>query len=528
MRGSTKKWVWLICLVLVISAVTVGVLLSQEPEVMLYWNVDGARYQHPDISDKSLRQPDGDGVYHILFAAGGQTVEYTTDDPQLVDRIDSLRVLSLTADSEGKIQTVTAADGVSQLLSDRDLVQQIEDGSLLVNSSIAFNGAQQTISLKKDCVVYDVAPGSSEPGAATQLQSMDEVLIYGNRRGHATHIFVLQRISDAKLYWRVDRSYSTKTKETSREPDENGVYTIPFAIDGQQCQLTCRDKDLVTQIDIPDTNHGAMGLSVDADGCITAVMDVYRAIRGTLACELYDITEVSDTGFAAVNKQTGDNLGKSYQGTFSPGCQIINVSDTAQFDGELTDQLLPGDRVTVYTDSMGVAQYIFVHVRKVDSPVYFNLERMYTSPDTTREPDADGWYVFKLLCDGELLTLKTQDRSVARQVDMYSAKAMGLKLNGDIIEDVYEVACVTGNSALVSGRYVFSLDGSILATKASSKGKQTAVVLASDCKIYDATGDPGTTLGEETTLQYWDQVNVFGDADGLATHVFVTKRAQEP
>lgn len=525
MRKITKKWAWLICAVLVVAvAVTAVLLFTQEPEVKLYYNMDGSKYQHPDEPGKSTREPAEDGLYHIRFSLDGQVVEYTTQDAALVDKIDTLQVLTLTADETGKIQEIHSAETVAQKLSDRDLVQQLGEKELLLNSSIAFNGAQKTLPLGKNCAVYNVTPATAEPGTATELKIMDEVLIYGNRRGQATHIFVLQRVSDAKLYWRVDRNYDSKEKTTTREPDENGVYTIPFAIDGQQQELMCKDKDLVTRIDTPSTTDAAMGLVLDADGYIIDMLDVYLAVRGSLACDMYDVTQVEENTFAAVNRQAGNQQGMTYQGVMGQDCQIINVSDTAEFDGELTDSLLPDDRITVYTDSMGVARYIFVHVRRVDSPLYFNLERMYKSPDTTREPDAEGWYVFRMLCDGEVVTLKTQDRKVARQVDVYSAKGVGLKLNGDVIEKVYSAACVTGSSALASGRFFYSLAGSVLTTKASQKGRQAAVVMAADCKIYDATDAPGTTLGEETTLQYWDKVYIFGNADGLATHIFVTQR----
>lgn len=519
-NGKKRTFIWFLAVVgtVCLAAVIAAILLLGTPRQTLYWNLDLTAYQSPEVSNLSLRPQQQDGTYRIRFAAEGETVELTATDPQLVNKIDSLQVMGLTVDKDGVITAVSEPEQFFVKLAYRDLIQSVEDGSILINSSIAFNGAQKTIPLAKDCKIYDTT------GASVVPQVMDEVLIYGNRRGQATHIFVLQRMSEAKLYWRLDRSYSSKEKSTNREPDENGIYTISFAVDCQQTQLQCRDKDIVTQIDTPTATAGAMGLVLDEEGFITQVQDVYRAIRGQEVCDRYDVTALESGSFVATNMQPGDTYRRTFTGTLGQDCKIFNVSDTAQTEGEYADSLQLGDRITAYADSMGVVKYIFIHVRIVDSPVYFNITRKYKSSDTTREPDAEGWYVFDIACDGQLLKLKTQDKAVARSVDAYSARAMGLKLNGDVIEDVYGIACVTGNSALASGQYVCSIAGSVIATKASGGTRQAAVVMGADCKVYDVTGAPGTALGEETTLQLNDRVYIFGTADGQATHIFVTER----
>ena len=512
-----KPAIWVlagICVICLVVAAVAAVLLLQKPAPGLYWNADAA-------ATDTAREPDAEGLYRIQFKADGEPVEYFTGDAALVQRIDALPVLGLSVDDAGMITAVSEPEALYETLADQHLVQRIDENALLLNTSIAFNGAQKTVKLSKNCKYFDAEGNPVTP------QIMDEVLIYGTERQGAVYVIVTKRVSDTKLYWRLTRSYNAKEQSTAREPDENGMYTLSFSVDGEQVQLPCRDKDVVTQIDAPAASAAAMGLQLDEDGCITAMQPAYRAIHGKEACALYDVVSLEGSTFRAVNKQHGTTYGESFTATLGEDCRIFDVSSASRTVGECTDSLRVGDRITAYADSMGVIRYVYVHVRIVDSPVYFNITRMYKSPDTTREPDAEGWYVFDIASDGQLLKLKTQDREIARNVDMYSAKAVGLKLNGDVIEDVYSIECVTGNSALASGRYVCSIEGSIVATKASGGSRQTAVVVSTDCKIYDVTGNPGTVLGEETTLQMNDRVNIFGTADGMATHIFVTKRDTE-
>ena len=167
--------------------------------------------------------------------------------------------------------------------------------------------------------------------------------------------------------------------------------------------------------------------------------------------------------------------------------------------------------------------YVFIHVRLVDSPVYFNITRMYKDSDTTREPDADGWYVFDMACEGSSLKVKTQDRAIAKKMDSYSHRGMGLKMDGDVVQRVYSIDCVTGNSALVTGRYVGSIAGAMVTTY-SGNSRLTPLMLNMNYKVYDVTGNPGTEPGQETTLQENDRINAFGNTDDEAVCIYVTKR----
>lgn len=514
MKKKTVALLIAIGLCVCIAAAAICFFLLRPQTTVLYYNLDGSIYQNPSNTALSNRRPDAEGVYRISFAAAGETVTCTTTDAKLVDIIDCLQVMTLEVSAGGKIQNVGAP---AKPLSNQDTVQQIREKELVLNTSIAYNGGQLVLPLADNCRFYDLSNG----GADTQPEIMDEILAYGNARGEATDVFILRRTPYTELYWRLDQKYDLKAGLTTRQ-HEGGIYTIPFAVNGEHVELKCKDMDIVTQIDAPGANKAAMGLELDSDGYIVRMLPAFRALRGRELCSLYDVTGIDGDRFSVVNKQLSTVQGQSFYLTKDADCKIYDVSSAAALTGQLTDSLQLGDRITVYSDPMGIATRIFVHVRLQDSPVYFNLFQMYQEPYTTRRPDADGWYTYRMVSNGQQLELKTNDISIANKIDSYSTRGMGLKLNGDVIEQVFDVSCATGGSTLVAGRYVHSFTAGMIATANNRGTGLKPTLLHVDCKIYDATGGPDT--GKETTLRKGDQFYAYGDADDLATHIFITKR----
>ena len=239
----------------------------------LYYNLDGYVYQNPNNTALSNRQPGAGGVYSIDFVVNGQPVTYTTTDAKLVDTIDFYQVLTMEVNEEGVIQKV---GNPGKPISNRDTVQQVREKELLLNSSFVYNGGQVTLPLAEDCQFYDVANGDE----LTQPEVMDEVLAYSNHKGEATDVFILRRTPRTKLYWRLNRKYNAREDLTTREPDESGVYTIPFAVEGERVELQCKDMEVVTAIDAPTADEAAMGLVLDENGFISQMLPAYRGLRG--------------------------------------------------------------------------------------------------------------------------------------------------------------------------------------------------------------------------------------------------------
>ena len=492
---------------------------EESTSVRLGWNPDFKALE----AGQMTRVADEKGYFTFRLWVDGQEVTYRTDDAELMTQLDAQQVVQIEADRDGNIKKVSAPQKTE--LANRDLVQQVSDDRLLLNSSIAFNGSQKELVFGKNCKITDVSGTTCAPAT---LQTMDEVLAYGNEKGEITHIFLLHRQLPAKLCWRLERKYDSKTKGTSRQPDENGVYTILFAVDGGQTEMKCKEKALVDQIDEPGTNAAAMGIAVDEEGYIIRVQEVYKTVRGKEVCSLYDVQQVEGNEFVAVNKQDGTTYGKSMEGQLAADCEIFNVSTGAVLKGERVETLQPGDRITAYGDAMGQVRYVFIHVRKVESRLYFNLERMYQNGDTTRQPDENGWYVFQMASDGQILTLRTRQHEVAKKIDSISSKGMGMELDGDVVLRAFGVDSVTGNGALVTGRYVKSITGAMVTTTSTYTGiKATPLMIHDDCVVYDVSQTAGDAMGAQTQLREGDRIYAYGTADEAATHIFVVQRAEE-
>ncbi len=511
-----KTRIILISIVLAICAVAAALwfFLLRSQQDVLYFNIDGYTYQDPGNSNISTRTPDANGVYRIDFFSNGTSITCTTSDKDLVNRIDSQQVLALQINNDSQIQSASVPE---HPLADRLFVQEIKEKELILNNSFAFDSKQTTIALAENCRFYDLTNG----GVDTQPELMDKVLIYGDALGRATDVFILYRTPYSDLYWRLSRKYDTETNATSRQPDANGVYTAKFSFNGEHVELKTKDGTVMTAIDAPDSSNAAMGLILDEDGYITQMLPAYRALRGREMCNAYDVTAIDGNRITVKNK-LGDS--QIRQIVLGEDCQIFDVSSGAELCGQKVPRLQVGDRVTVYADPLGVATHIFIRVRILEGPLYYNLMRMYINNRTMRLPDNDGWYSFAMLCDGQVLTLKTKDLDIANKVDSYSSCGMGLKLDGDVITGVYDVSCVTGNGLLASNRYVQSFSPSLVVSGNASYKRLSYTLLHTDCKVYDVSASAAGAMASETELRADDCFVAFGDADKLATHIFIIKR----
>lgn len=512
-----KKTLWIILgAVLVVGIAAALFFLLFQPKQTLYYNLDGAVYQDPANSAHSVRKPDEDGIYWLDFAVGGKTETYHTTDKALVDYADFLSVSTLKVSSSGELLDVYSP---KKPISNQDTIQQIYDGHLLMNSSFAYNGKQFDLPLAENCRFYDLANG----GADTQPEIMDEILAYANSKGEATDVFILRRTPETKLYWRMVRCFDYRNQTTTRKPDENGDYSITFACEGENMKLKCKDPLVVAAIDTPEASSGAMGLIFDENDYIIEVLPGYRALHGRELCNGFNVTEIDADKFTVVNKQYSD-FGRTYHLTLDPECKIYDVSNGAVVSGQEVDSLQIGDRVTVFADPMGIATHIFINIRVTGSKLYYNMVRAYSGNRTLRQPDANGWYSFQMVCDGELVTLRTNDIAIANKVDSYYVCAMGLELEGDVIKRVYSVDCVTGSDATVSDRYVFTYNESMIIHCNQGLKSPQPLLLHPDVQICDISDM--VSVIPNVTPTVGDRITAFRNENGEATHIFITKNVK--
>lgn len=538
---KTPKWllpVIIAAALLVVVGIVLAIFLpklgqggeSDAIQSKLYWNVDRLANVEEE-SGMSIREPGADGLYAIRFAVGGEQVEYKATDKRLVNAIDLMDVMGLVFDEDGLIVDALDPKAVATEVG-REVFTKTFNGSMLIaNSSQAMNGMPIQAEITEKTGIWDVSPDAEVVGQKGEPRLLDMVSIYADADGVVTDIFIVKRAKEAGVYYRVGTYYDSNLASTTREPDANGVYTMLFAHEGEQVELKCKDKDLVSNLDAGTDAKLQMGLVFDEEGYIVERVSVAEAVKGKLLYTMYDVTAVSGNMITAESKwSTAKDKGEVVDFEIPEECDDIFLMENkcgGKFVGQRVDSLQVGDRVYVYSDFENNPVLIFITHRGQDYPLYYNISRKYDSEkqETTRTPE-NGWYVFEMAkAGGSEVTLKTKDKDLASRVDSFSY--MGLKVENGIILNVCDPVCVSGRSGL-GNRYVMELMGTIgrYAT-ASDLTTGSNLMMAPDCKFYDMTGAYGVPLMSETTVRLKDRVSIYRTPGNEVAFGFVLDRYEE-
>ena len=498
----------------------------------LYWNLDKAFYTETSETGLSTRERADDGLYHFRFACEGKLVELTTADAQIVNYLDTMEVMGLILDADGGIVDAIPVAELATEVAKEFFVKKISGNSIQLNSSPAMNGMDVDIVVPEGAYVMDVRRDSEAVAQPIELEVMDTVWVYADMENVVTNLFLSKRSPASEFYVRMDRFYANG--ETTRVPDKNGIYTIPFAVNGQIVELKCKDKDLVSSIDSGTDTGAHMGLVFDEEGYIIDDMSGANALRCAATAVVFHVKEINGDQVTFVRKLPGSNQGSEVTLTVNENTQIINTEKVYMGDecwcgetGTLLDSLQLDDRVICYADSDGNAKVITVLVRMVDAKMYFNQTVSYSSvkKETTRVPDENGYYVYVMAREGKQVTLKTKSKKLANRIDSISSGIMGLKVSGSTIKDVAPAYCVAGWN--VTAKLIArELLGNIVTL--TSRWDITRVggnyVIADGCKIYDVTGNHGVKFGSKTTIKTGDHVYGVRNSYGDLAYAFVTKR----
>ena len=434
---KSKLWLWMVLGLVALLAAAGAVLAlvfggsgeTKEPggRAELYWNLDKAYYTENSETGISTREPGEDGLYHLRFAYEGQVQEYTVGDKRLVNYIDTFDCVSLVFDRDGNVVDALDARDVATEVGKQVYVRYYRNDTLYVNTSIAMNGMTLMLDVTDITKVYDVSADSENQGAmisAEDLRPMDCVTIYGNDLEQNTHIYLQEKPEESPVYWRVQAQYDSASKGTARVPDENGAYTIPFFCDGEVVELKTKDKTIATKIDSVSRWKCHFGFAFDEEGYIVKRINSEIGIQGRCLGEGYDVTSIDDVEIE-LTSTIWSNAGDVEGFKVEDDTVIYDVSKAAFAEGrqgKQIDALQLGDRVVVWLDTENDAKLIYVTERLVDSPVYYNVTRKYSTSlkESTRTPNADGWYEVKLAVEGEVRTFKTKDKAKIDYLDSFS------------------------------------------------------------------------------------------------------------
>ena len=540
---KSKKWLWLVialAALLAAAGVALALLLpggvaggnTDGVDAELYWNIDGAHYMEiSEVPGFSARTPAEDGNYYINFAYRGQQVELQIVDKQLVNYIDNMTLAGLVFDDSGVVVDAVDPKTVATEKASDFYVQKVDGNNVVINSSRALNGMTLELTLTDTTGIYDVTGDGEFVGAAGEMGIMDRVLVYSDRADeNITHIFILERPVEAGIYWRVERLYDTEKKVSTRVPDENGVYTMEFAHEGEVVELKCKDKYMVDDIDSRAPLTAQFAFLFDEEGFIVEMTDIALSLRGKQLAADFHITAVNGDSYTATRISEGSDQGKVINFKLAENCKIFQCCQQMCYEhncGERVDTLQELDRVNIYANVDGEAILIFITRRCVESEFYYNHNRQYGGADkgTTRAKQSDGYYHFEMLVNGKLQTVRA-NKELADEMDAISNGCMGLKLNGNIVERVYNATCVTGGSEL-SG-IVTMLSGPVMTLTSAWSGTSWNTMLSGNCVIYNAVnGEYGKAIGGTMDIKVGDSVATFRDYANQICIIFVKSRPIE-
>ena len=113
MKKKTRNLLIIAVALLVAAAAVVTVMqfsgkqasAPENGDIKLYWNVEQEHYEDP-ASGKSLRTKNEDGEYTVLMAVDGKQERLRCTQQELVDKMDSTRIVGLSVTKDQMITQV--------------------------------------------------------------------------------------------------------------------------------------------------------------------------------------------------------------------------------------------------------------------------------------------------------------------------------------------------------------------------------------------------------------------------------------
>lgn len=510
-------------------------LLERKPVAGVYIRVEKC---WDAVNGCTTRKPDKNGVYTILMAHEGQQVEMKCKDQSLVSAIDSgddaNQFKGLYLDEEGYIcDVVTVNEAIRGLLKCNVYHVTAIEGNTVTTERLLFHGGQietfqidETTKIFNSCYladgVFDFVGQQVE-----QLELYDRVIVYTDVFGTAKYIFLTHRMVDVPLYYNPTIMYDGK--ETTRPKDKNGYYVFEMGCEGKTVKVKTKDKDIATYIE--KEYMQIVGLDVK-NGIIQKVYD-QSCVTGFLPIGTNcSVTELTGNVMRIV---PGGNPDAGVNCVMAEGAQVYNATGDYGTKFFQKDTLQQYDGVTALRDLYGDVCYVMIHQRyQKGTKIYYNIGRRYDSvkQETSRVPNAEGYYVFDTLCDGKRQTVKTKNKAIATIIDRQYSPFAALKVNSDgIVKEAYPAASsMPAGAKCCNYNYVGKLENNMLNayyyTDAGELKWQSATFkIAENCKVYNVGENYENAFGEKTKLKLHDQIQAFASGEKQEiTAIYVLNR----
>ncbi len=500
----------------------------------------GYRVERMYANGKTTRVPDKNGVYTIEFAINGKIEKRYARDEKIVNLIDAGSAwyadFALIYDDEGYIVEYESPQLALQgkQLAQHYTVDSVTDGAVVATKYMQGYNQGSTVQFTYDetCDIFQCCEGGcwkDHRGERTDhLEPGDLITVYTDLDGKPLLIFVHLRMQDVPMYYLLNpKAIDAETNQTTRKPDENGYYVHEFAVNGKVKQLRTKSLKLSTEMDIKGV--APMGLKVSG----TIVKDVYNyhCVSGYSAILSGEfVTSVTEPIITAIIGNNPDNP-KNY--IMSSDCQTYFVGDEYNIKRGAKVTVQDGDAVKAYRNIRGEINFIYVLSRyQSGHTVGYNVKRMYDSvlKETSRVPDADGYYVFEIAHDGKNEMLKTKNKDLATFIDRQSGQLLGLKIKNGIITSACQPASTVKYGSLAnSGHTVDNTKDNILSCWYFTDGEKItsakANQLTSKTKIYNVSANHEQFKGEKTKLKKNDKIKTIENTmKREVVSVFITSR----
>ncbi len=493
----------------------------QEPEVKIYWNID--REEYPLTAEELPTRPSAAGIYRARFAVDGTQVDLFFDSAYLMADADSFDFVGMVVDENNYVKEVIPVEYCTGGVAVLNYTVESFDGEILVCNAVS-NLRGQRIKLKtnENTEIFNVGGEGLLVGMPGTIEVGQKVCAVMGYDGYLSHVFVEPPFEIKPVYWNVERMYDSTNQVSTRESDALGVYTILFAVDGQQVELKTKDPVVVNAIDRFAAK--CMHLEFDEEGYIEKALHPGQATGGTSKASWYHVMELTDTGFRA-EKFSGSDKGSVANLSFAREYTAYDVSGKGLQVGVLTD-LREGDQVHCLTDENGDVCVIFVvGGRYMDLGVYWNIDRCWngTAKVSTRKCDHEGWYYLRMAHDGKQVTLRTNDPAIVKAIDSRAAMACALELEGDVIKAAYAPTVTAHGQTFASWMHVTKIDkdGTVYAVKTDGSADQA--VMTEETRVYNVSED-ARFIGCETDLRVGDQIHGLKGIDGNVYTIYVVSR----
>jgi hypothetical protein len=82
-----------------------------------------------------------------------------------------------------------------------------------------------------------------------------------------------------------------------------------------------------------------------------------------------------------------------------------------------------------------------------NAKIYYNTSRLFnsTTRQTARIPDADGYYIFNMCCEGKEVQVKTKNKDMATFIDYQNAPIVALVVKNGIVKSAYPAIAAEHN-----------------------------------------------------------------------------------